>query len=101
MKLRILIVDDEIKSVEPLQAELKKLPETDVFIVGFDTVDKAIEDHEPHIVVEQGQLSRQFGTQNRPWHRRHLGFQNAESFLKQQVAQYEAALSQSEARLEP
>jgi len=51
LKLRILIVDDEIKSVEPLQAELKKLPETDVFIVGFDTVDKAIEDHEPHIVV--------------------------------------------------
>jgi hypothetical protein len=51
MKLRILIVDDEAKSVETLHAELEKLPGIEAVIVGFDKIDEAIEDHAPHIVV--------------------------------------------------
>jgi CTP synthase len=51
VKLRILIVDDEIKSVEPLHAELKKLPDTDTKIVGFDGVDEAIDALQPHIII--------------------------------------------------
>jgi len=49
--LRILVVDDEPESVQPLRAELEKLPDTKVGIVGFDDFQAAIERLAPQIIV--------------------------------------------------
>lgn len=51
MALRILIVDDEPKSVQPLDAELRKLQNTETRIVGFDEFPKALEDFTPNVIV--------------------------------------------------
>jgi len=45
------VVDDEPDSVEPLFAEIKKLPDAKAFIVGFEEAEEAIESRDPHIIV--------------------------------------------------
>jgi CheY-like chemotaxis protein len=49
--LRILVVDDEPTSVQPLCAELGKSHNTTVTVVGFDDFQNAIERFAPQIIV--------------------------------------------------
>lgn len=51
MALRILVVDDEPKSVQPLCAELKKIPNTTIEVVGFDGFQASIERYAPQMIV--------------------------------------------------
>lgn len=75
--LRILIVDDEPKSVEPLRAELHKTPNTTVYVVGFKEFHEAIEKLAPQIIVldlAQGSPAEKnapgVGTFKEIWHKR-------------------------------
>lgn len=52
MVIKILLVDDEPASVEPVRAEVReKMPQTTIQIVGFEGAEEMIESFSPDIIV--------------------------------------------------